>query len=53
MQLSVYKWGFWVRVAGKGLRMEWDRPALFSERYGYTRVRRWWKLSFQILPRMT
>jgi hypothetical protein len=52
IQLSIFKWGFWLRVNDFGVAVELDRPKMFSERYGYTRIRRWWRLSLQILPKV-
>lgn len=51
MDLSIFKWGFWLWINGAGISVEWDRPVLFSERYGYRRVRRWGRISMQLLPR--
>jgi hypothetical protein len=49
VSLHIYKWGFWIRINGKGFSIDWDRRPLFSERYGLRRVRRWWRLSFEVL----
>lgn len=40
-----YTWGFWYRVWGKGYNFSFNDkiPPLFSERYGYRKVYRFWK----------
>lgn len=43
--------GFYFRIAGYGLSVERDMPALFSERYGYRRVLRFGRWAIQWLRR--
>jgi hypothetical protein len=37
---AVWRWGFRVHLFGRGVYVGLDRPAWFSERYGYRRVYR-------------
>jgi hypothetical protein len=48
----VYRWGFWIRIFGRGVRVERDARLLFSERYGYTRALRIGRWSVRWLPVM-
>ena len=48
MQYRIFKWGFWVRIKGKGFWLGKDNgmAPLFSERYGYKAVRRFLGLKY-------
>ena len=51
VQISMFKWGFWIRVFGKGIWLGKDNglPPLFSERYGHKIVKRFLGFKFQLL----
>lgn len=44
-----WKWGGWIRVLGYGPHVQLDRPVYFSERYGYRKILRIGRWSFQWL----
>ena len=44
---GAWKWGLWFRLFGYGPHIERDRMALFSERYGYRKVYRLGRWSFE------
>ena len=46
-----WKWGFWFRLFGRGPHVARDRGVYFSERYGYRKVLRIGRWSFEwLLP---
>lgn len=46
-----WRWGLWFRVYGYGPHIARDRMVLFSERYGYRKVFRIGRWSFEWLVR--
>lgn len=48
---GAWKWGIWFRVHGRGPHIARDRLKLFSERYGYRKVWRLGRWSFEWLER--
>lgn len=47
---ACWKWGFWVRVAGRGISVS-TAPPLFSERAGLRKCVRVLGVKFEYLPR--
>lgn len=45
----VHSTGFYFRASGKGISVDLDLPALFSERNGYRKVWRIGRLAVQVL----
>ena len=50
-RFMVWKWGFWFRICGMGpwVAIDDGMPLLFSERYGYVNVWRFWGLKIKWL----
>lgn len=48
-RVSMRSTGIWFRLFGKGFSIDRDMPTLFSERYGFRKVRRWGRWSFEVL----
>ena len=51
LQWEFWPKGFWIRVYGYGPMVAIDRMVLFSERYGYRRIFRLGRISFEWLTR--
>lgn len=51
LQWAFWPKGFWIRVYGCGPHVARDRMVLFSERYGYRKVFRLGRWSFEWLTR--
>lgn len=53
--IHFYRWGLWYRLRGRGYSFSFnDKLApLFSERYGFRKVYRFWKFKIIKLPKFT
>jgi len=51
MRFYFYRYGFWARLTkgSAGISVAWNRPLLFSERHGYSKIWRLGKISFEWL----
>lgn len=51
--MAVWRWGFWIRVFGRGIYLAVDDGLrLLSEREGFRRVYRFARLKFQWLKKL-